>query len=218
VESSQTPSWRFSADNSQLLHLALFVRDAAMLDIRPSPDMPPQLAWDLPPHQSVVPAGQRAAAVMQWTEWWRRLLDYEVNEARESEFERDDDAAYRAEMMASRHSDVFDPPDFESLAGTPVLQTAVRATFGAGLERYNEPSGQRLASFPWDTVRNAAESTAHERGVPLSRMRAVVHLLEVRGLWSYIAAPGLALCSSSIAADHDTASAFLQEVFSSAAS
>jgi hypothetical protein len=200
------------------MHVALYVRDTAIFDVRQTPDTPPRLAWELPRHDNIFSAGQRATAAVQWTEWWRRLLTYVVNEATHSAIEADDDVAYRAQKMAMRHSEVFDPPYFESLADMTALQTAVRATFSEGLERYNEPSEQRSASFPWETVQNAAESTVRTRGIPSSHIRAVVHLLDVEGLWSYIAARGCALCSSSIAANRDAAYEFLTQVFSSIAS
>lgn len=215
MDSAQPLSWRFSVGRPQFLHLALYIRDATMLEVNPAPDIPPRLSWDLPQSDSPFSLGQRGAAAVQWIEWWHDLLDYEVNEARQSELELNDDPAYRAEMMASRQNAVFDPPSFNSLAAMPVLQTAVRARFAEGLERYNKWASQSPDSFPHETVRNAVESTARMRGIQRGRTRAVVGLLDVQGLWSYILAPGLALCSSSTALDGDIACTFLQVVFNS---
>jgi hypothetical protein len=41
-------SWRFEENNTQLLHLALFVRDSVGLAIPSSADVPPPLTSDVP--------------------------------------------------------------------------------------------------------------------------------------------------------------------------
>jgi hypothetical protein len=69
--------------------------------------------------------------------------------------------------------------------------------------------------FAYPIVRQAAESTAAVLGVPASELSGYAHVLEVEGLWSYLAGPGCALCSAALACDRQTAARLLREVFSS---
>lgn len=71
------------------------------------------------------------------------------------------------------------------------------------------------SSFERRAIRHAAERTAEEHGVPLRQVRAMVHVLDVQGLWSYLPSPGCAICSVSVSADPDAAERLLLEVFSS---
>jgi hypothetical protein len=130
--------------------------------------------------------------------------------------------AARLREIAERRSQVFDPPDFESLQTAPALRTAAVATFAAGLEWSNrpkrtDPRAPSRGSFAWPTVRSAAESVAAERGVPTGDLAAVVHVLDVQGQWSFLAGSGCALCSTTVPTNPAMASLLLREVFGSGA-
>jgi hypothetical protein len=64
-------------------------------------------------------------------------------------------------------------------------------------------------------VRDAAEATAAELGTPISDLTGYAHVLEVDGMWSYLAGPGCALCSAALAWDPLAAARLLRQVFSS---
>jgi hypothetical protein len=223
MQVSRSASWRFRQADSQFLHLALFARDAAGLAIRPSVEIPLRLTWEFATYGVVIDAGQRAMAATQWVEWWGWLLACAVDDAKRSEDESGYEVMDRLRLMAERQTRAFDPPEFQSLASTPALQNAVIATFDEGLDYFNRSRpdawhGTTAEFFGWEVVRNAAESVAAEQGVPLSDLRAVVYVLDVEGRWSYLAAPGCALCSTSLAADANAAGLLLHDVFVSASS
>lgn len=215
-------SWRFGHGDMGYLHSALFVRDAARLPVPPSADIPPRLAGDVPDYAGVLPPGERAAAGQQWVVWWHRLVGQAVREARQSVTPLPagtDPADFRARMrhrFAGRE-DVFDPPGFRSLAGMQPLQSAVTATFefSRGLSSYQPGRAGEPERFEWRLVRAVAESTAAELGIPVGDLTGYANVLEVEGLWSYLAGPGCALCSVAVACDPLAAARLLREVFSS---
>jgi hypothetical protein len=217
---SQSMSWQFREADSQFLHLALYARDAAGLLVAPSADIPPRLAGDPPASYGIAQVDQRALAGRQWRTWWARLLRYVVSDAHRRWTEDFGDLDELLLTMRRDHEAVFDPPDFQTMADMPALRVVVAATFSAGLEwmsRRARPAAQGPGhgAFPWEEVRNAAEGAAAERGVPLSEIKAAVHVLDVEGLWSYLAAPGCAICSSPTADSPDAARRLLSEVFGS---
>jgi hypothetical protein len=71
--------------------------------------------------------------------------------------------------------------------------------------------------FRWAIVRDAAEQTAAELGVPVGRMTGYASVLDVDGIWWHLAGPGCALCSGDAARDPAAAADVLRAVFSSAA-
>jgi hypothetical protein len=211
-------SWRFGHGDMGYLHTALFVRDAACLPVAPSADIPPRLVRDVPDYAGLLPPSQRAAAGTQWVIWWRRLVRQAVREARRAVTPLPagadpDDVQARIWYRFAGREDVFDPPDFKSLA--PPLQTAVTATFESSLgwSTY-KPGGAEPEMFTWRLVRDAAESTAADLGIPVGNVKGYADVLEVEGLWSYLAAPGCALCSGAVACDPVAAAGLLRELFS----
>lgn len=214
-------SWRFEEDDAQMLHLALFTRDAAGLAVPPSADTPPPLVPDAPRRPGLVLRDEAAAVAAQWADLWGRLVRFQVSEARlRREEDSNEDMLASLRRLAERQQRVFDPPDFESLAIAAELRRAVVATFEDGLAWFNRPKangGQRPQrdSFDYQVVRNAAQSAATDSGESLQDMDAVVHVLDVEGSWSYLAGPGCALCSTTAAADPATADLLLRQVFGS---
>lgn len=217
---SRTASWKFREPDSQFLHLALYARDVAGLDVTPSEEIPPHLAGELHSRDRLVPPSQEVLAARQWRTWWDRLLRHVVSQANQPEAECYPDLDDLLTTMRQDRQDVFDPPDFRTLADLPAARAVAVATFGPGLEWLNrqqrlDVQGSRQQAFPSEVVRDTAESVAAERGVPLSELRATVHTLSVEGLWTYLVAPGCALCSSATAASPDAARQLLRGVFGS---
>jgi hypothetical protein len=217
---SQSASWQFREADSQFLHLALFARYAAGLIVAPSADIPPHLAGEPRSSGGLAEADQQAKAGQEWRTWWAGLLRHVVSDARRRWTEDIGDLDELLITMRRDHEAVFDPPDFQTLADMPALRTVVVTTFGPGLEwmsrRARPPAqGPQHGAFSWEAVRNAAENAAAERGVPLDEIKAAVHVLDVEGLWSYLVAPGCAICSSPTAASPDAARRLLSEVFGS---
>ncbi len=218
-----TRSWRFGHGDGSYLHTALFVRDAARLPVAASADIPPRLAVDVPDYGRVLPSGERAAAAQQWVVWWHRLVGQAVREARQSvtplpaDTDPDNFKAVIRHKYAGR-DEAFDPPDFRSLAALEPLQSAVIATFklARGWPSYQPGSAEvERKRFPWPLVRNTAEDTAADLGIPIGDLTGYADVLEVEGMWSHLAGPGCALCSAAVACDPPAAARLLREVFSS---
>jgi hypothetical protein len=212
-----SPSWRFVEDEAQFLHLALFVRDATGLAVERSVDIPPHLTGDLPGQAGVLTEAERGTAVGQWAIWWRRLL---AQAARESERERitagDLDPLTRVQAIYAGREEVFDPPRFGSLADLPQLHPVAAAVF-ADANRWwstrERAVPQEGGAFAWRLVRDAAEGASAELGIPIGDVTAATYVLDVEGSWSYLAAPGFALCSVAVATDLPAARQLLHDVF-----
>lgn len=215
-------SWRFGHGDMGYLHTALFVRDAARLPVPPLAAIPPRLAADVPDYADVLAPGQRPAAGRQWVAWWHRLVGQAAREARQSVTplpagtDPDDLKAVIRHRFAGQE-EVFDPPGFGSLAGVQPLQSAVIATFefSRGWSSCEPGSAGEPERFAWTVVRDAAENTAAGLGIPIGDLNGYADVLEVEGLWSYLAEPGCALCSAGVACDPLAAARLLREVFSS---
>lgn len=209
------PSWRFEENDAGDLHLALFARDAAGLQVPPAPDIPPPLSAAI---ESLL-AQPAAAAASQWVTWWRGLVGFQAAEVQPPHGPGPDrDMHAWMEGMRQRRAAVFDPPGFESLASMPELRAVARATLapdGRPLLRRRPPTGRPPGAFGYRVVRAAAESAIAEFGVGPGEIDGTVHVLDVQGAWSYLAAPGYVLCSTTLAADPAAATALLRTVFAS---
>lgn len=211
-------SWRFEERNPQLLHIALFVRDAAHLAVLQSADVPPLLASDMPDHAEVLSADERAVAATQWVTWWRQLVDHEVREVR---LPRDrgggQDARTRGRAKFERLQKVFDPPEFGSLGNMPALRSAVVRIYVDAVDWSNSPEQRsrdpEQGAIGWSLVRSVAESIASDQGVSLDVLDAALIVLDVEGPWSHIAGPGCALCSNVVPADLQAARTLLNDLF-----
>jgi hypothetical protein len=216
-------SWSFGHGDMGYLHRALFARDAARLPVVPAPDVPPRLTGDVPDCADVLAPSDRAAAAEQWAAWWRRLVVQAVREGQRSgtlpPADLDDDFEALIRHRFGGQQKVFDPPEFESLADMQPLRVAVTMTttpWRVWSNHQANGSGKKPEQFPWHIVRDAAEGTASALGIPASELKGYAHLLQVDGLWSYLAGPGCALCSAGLARDPQAASKLLREIFSSA--
>ncbi len=212
------PSWRFASGNGQSsdLHDALFTRDAAGLGVPPATDVPPPLAaeWlagELPPGLAALSVASREAAASQWLTWWRQLLAAKVGLAGSGPPQGADLAAIQAWAESLSRSEVFDPPEFGSLAAMPELRAAAAATYGVRPSRLTDRSG----SFDYQLIRGIAERTAADFGVPIDAVDARAHVLDVQGVWWHMAGPGCVLCSPAATTDPAAAAELLGAVFTS---
>jgi len=209
------PSWLFDENAGGNLDLALFVRDAARLEVSPAPDIPPPLSVAI--DRPLAPPS--AAAAAQWAGWWRGLIKFQTGEAVPSlRLGPGDDLDAWLGAMRERHATAFDPPEFESLASVPELRAVASATFAADgrpLMPGRPPDRTPPGAFDYHVVSTAAEGAMAEFGVEPGEISGTVHVLDVRGAWSYLAAPGYALCSAQLAEDPAAAAPLLRAVFAS---
>jgi hypothetical protein len=206
-------SWRFEEGSSQSLHLALYVREIAALPVPPAGDIPPLLASPPPCDPPVVPAADRAAAAAQWAAWWRRIVAREAR-PRPRDGSGEDPAGHEHLDL-----DIFSPPEFASLDGSPALRAlavlvyadANRWHFGPGPGQRPEPAeGGR---FPWELVSAVADEVAAGQGVRAGDIQGTVQVLNVDGIWSRLTGPGSALCSAPLCADPARARELLRDIF-----
>ena len=210
-------SWRFGHDDLHILHRALFVRDAAMLPVTASAEVPPRLISDVPATPAVVPEADRAAAAQQWLRWWRRMLGQAAHEVsvRRAE-DPGQDVLTRIKARTIWQHEICDPPDFVSLSAAPELRSAAVATHAA-YQAWSAGPGRKSAPehefFPWQLVHDAAHEAAASLGRPVSDMDAVAHVLAVQGRWSYLAGAGCGVCSAAVARDPAAAGELLLQLF-----
>lgn len=215
---TDSSSFRFTQGSSQLLHIALFIRDTAALPVPDAPDNPPMLLRR-PTPSVVVPADRVSAAVEQWRQWWRELVRH--------------DSLSRVPGSPAHHTPIgevlrraehaFDPPDFHSMTGEPDLRLLVSNTYLAAVEwanRYRReqsgPDPRPEPALDLSLIRAAARSVAHEGNVGLGRLDATVQVLDVNGTWSAAGGPGTWLCSRAAARDPHTAAVVIRNAFLSA--
>jgi hypothetical protein len=217
VHRAGSNSWRFEHDNLEMLHQALLVRDAAMLQVPGSADVPPPLIGEVPTGSAVMSEPDRAVAAGQWLQWWRKMLEQAVQEVRIRKAEDPgQDTLTRLKARVSGRQDICDPPEFCSLAAVPELKSAVVATRGA-YRAWSADAARQAAPreqlFKWELVRDAAHHAAASLGVSVGEMDAVAHVIAVQGHWSCIAGAGCGVCSVAVAVDPDAASDLLHKLF-----
>ena len=206
-----TRSWRFAVEVSDLLHLALRVRDGAALEVPTGPDVPPELL-DPPvprdPAETVGAGADPAAAGTQWLPWWRELVELESRR----QLLRPDQVRQpwgtvtrrlRTELAAAA-----DPPRFDALSQRPALQTAARAVGPAprrSIDRQLRQARGWRDVIDWPVVNRAVHSVAEETSTNVNELNGCALVLLVRGSWWQPVGPGAVLCSLAAAADPDTA-------------
>jgi len=212
-------SWRFAQDIDQGLHALLYVRDALDLDVERGGSLPPRLKGDLPERSGLLDADSRERAALGWPSWWDNVLGERVGFEFASRPEGTDQRRWMREL-AERHRLVADHPEWASLADRPALQAAARALWTEGC-RWADAARRPLLPptrhdlFRWDLVRDVAEDCASRHQVGVGAVGGCALVLIVEGTWWEVVAPGAAVCSVSAAADPESATAILSEVFES---
>lgn len=129
MQRDEPGSWRFEQADMDLLHHALFVRDAAKLPVASSPAVPPPLLGEAPEGPANLSDTDRGVAASDWLVWWRQMLDQAVREIRIRRAEDPaQDALTRALARFAGRQEICAPPDFAGLARMPELQSAAVAT------------------------------------------------------------------------------------------
>lgn len=214
MELAGTTSWRFAESaRDELLHAALFVREAVRIPVVPGPAVPPRLAGSVPEHRDLLSEAQRQEAAHQWDAWWVALLEVEDHPQ-----EPPDADTLRA--RAARREGAGSPPDFAALADRPALHRAVVETWlqahrwigQRGLDYRGE---QRQGCFSYPLVRQIAEDVAFDHSVDVGAVRARAVLLDVEGSWWHLLAPGTVVCSMTATAEPETAQLVLRQAFES---
>jgi hypothetical protein len=159
---------------------------------------PPRLVGDVPDLSSSLTEGNRIQASTAWLDWWKRVI--EVEGAIElGEFTRGASQGNAVRKLATAHRAVFDPPDFESLAGWPSLQSISRMTCAQALRWHSKGhTSSPQEKERWRVMKAVADDLCAEYQVSASRLNAGVISLAVEGTWSSFPRPGVLLCSEEI--------------------
>jgi hypothetical protein len=218
VKMAGSPSWQLTEAEGDRVHVLLYVRDVAALEVPAEVGAPPRLVGLPPPREPpVLDDDRRRQAGRDWVSWWHALLEAE-RQGEAGTDDLDDDASFRA--WAEGLGRVWDAPDFRSLADRPAVREVTVALY-AEARRWvdagpGSPSRQRgEGHFPWEMVSATAEGIVAERGVSPDAVRGMVMVLDVEGVWSAQVAPGVVLCSVAATRDEATARAVLRDAFES---
>lgn len=214
----QTGSWQFREADPQLLHLALYARDAGDLPVPAAADVPPRLAGQIAPASPAVAVDEQALAAQQWRTWWDSLITHVARDSRRRPVEDNADFLSMLDSMRHQHDQLLDPPEFRALEAMPVLRRLVAVTYEPALKWLEHQPDRAATGISWEAAREAAESTAAERGVALGDLDATVYVLDVDGQWSSLVAPGCALCSRPLLANPVAARTLLRAAFASSGS
>lgn len=120
MSQSQGPSWQITIDEPEDLHLALFVRDVAGLDVDAVPGVPGPLA--MAPRVSLrIPESERTGVLLDWGQWWRAM----VSAHQATNVGGSGDSASTARRLTRQRALIGSPPLFEGLAHAPALRALV---------------------------------------------------------------------------------------------
>ena len=211
-------SWRLETRDSQFLHVALYVRESAGIQIPADEGAPPRLRQETPPDAADPRDGARVLSE-QWWAWWQSLVAFEVGAFEMTRGWQDGGDPPRLRALADAGSAAFDPPDFDTIAGLPELRAVVSRRWREALDwfagRSAEPRHSRpgVPAISHAVIEHVALSVAAERRVALDRLDAAVDLLDVSGLWAHDAAPGYVLCSAELARDEDLTAHVVRRAF-----
>jgi hypothetical protein len=213
VELAGSSSWRFGeSSGDDLLHVALFVRDAVALPVPLGPAVPPPLLGMVPDHRHLLAEHERSDAGRHWAGWWTAVTGLHV---RAPDKAPDQDLA----ALRARHERAGSPPDFAALGNRPLLHRAVVESFPEAHRWVNRPrrgAGAAPApSFPYELIRQVAEDVAFDRSVDSGQVRASAVVLDVEGSWWHLLAPGTVICSVAAAAAPFTAQLLVRQAFES---
>lgn len=205
-------SWRLRTGGGEPIRTALFVRDAARLDVSATVDIPPLAA--VVPTDAELP--DRVVAAEQWGSWWQQVVDLESDDPPTQAESR----VSRARYLMARHEAVCDPPRFTALADRPALQMTARAVFG-GYRAWEAatPAWDRadLSGSVFDNglIDRVARDVAFDHRVELDQLRGYIAFLPIDGPWWARIAPGVVLCSIAAAEEPVMAQTLLRDVFAS---
>jgi hypothetical protein len=168
---SQGPSWQITIDEPEDLHLALFVRDAAGLEVDAVPGVPGPLTRG-PRAQFSVPESEHTGVLLDWGQWWRAM----VNAHQAADIGRSGETSAAGRMMRQRAL-VGSPPFFEGLAHAPALRALVVEVYASRFSAWwqgarPDPLEEELEILDDDTIEGPLWRHDGVRGDLLAALRS----------------------------------------------
>lgn len=198
-------SWSMALDISDLMHVALYVRDTFRLPAGDGLAVPPPLDGGVLDRSVASDAEWRRRAGSQWRSWWGRILQLEGAKALRTL--RLPEGVDPLQAMPAVHARLFDWPTLDALASWPELREAARESRDGAVRWAGERKRLLVERRPLMTragnapVIEIAEHILHRSAVAPGFVRGAIFLLEVQGVWSTLVSPGVLLCSSPLARD-----------------
>ena len=143
-------SWRLETRDSQFLHVALYVREGAGIQIPADEGAPPRLRQATPPDAADPRDGARVPSE-QWWDWWQSLVAFEVGAFEMTRGWQDSGDPPRLRALADAASAAFDPPDFDTIAGLPELRAVVSRRWREALDWFAGRSAAASPLPPWSS-------------------------------------------------------------------
>ena len=218
-------SWSVSVDVPELLHLALYVRDALGLPATSSDSVPPTTqVRRTGESRPLGNGGVQAIAEAEWKQWWSALVQDELtmrSELRSTEPTSPpmDEAPERLAAVVKRQAG-SDPRG-------ALLPGIVKELRDDALTWFSEKRRGRIqaarsqgrppfmlgSDSTW--LGSVAGEAAKRHGVGLGRVWASVEVLLVEGSWWSHPAPGVLFCSEAVSVDQELIARLLRDTFDS---
>lgn len=221
-------SWRFAAEASELLHLALRVRDGAALEVPEAADVPPVLlgepfgAGGAGRSGGVGSRGSADGEVdpllagAEWLTWWREAVDLEARRVLLRPDQVTEPWGKVSRRLRAELRRLATPPRFDGLADRPSLQAAARVvgrTPHGWVDRELQAHRHSRALIDWPVVDAAVHQVAAATGAPVNGMNGCALVLLVRGVWWRQVGPGVVLASVAAAGDPGAAGELVRAAF-----
>jgi hypothetical protein len=199
-------SWRVSVDLPDLMHLPLYTRDAAGLEVPVGGSVPPPLSG-VAPRTTAWSEPLRSSAASEWRSWWATAIECEL-ECRSLMRRRfaggTSERPSRLEILACRER-------AQHLHGE-ALPTIIDGLRGEARAWFQErkPAWASQLHIP-KCAGAVADEVADLLDMPIGRVTAEITVLFVEGAWWRHVKRGILLCSDAVLADDELIAPVLRE-------
>ncbi|KJF18517.1 hypothetical protein [Acidithrix ferrooxidans] len=215
-EDYAAPPWRLAADRPWYPHLALFVRDACLLEIPRWELYPPNLEGDLPDLRGLLDESMRSIANRQWVSWWGKIIDSSVRDVLVLQ-PQGSAAILRAMTQASDQflarvtSSATDVSSEAAERMRLIIVEAQRWFYHRNGAVPDRPEGPMIVD--WNLVSSVASDVLQGLGVQSKTVTVGVIQLDVLGSWSEVHDTGVLLGSKGFFRNEDRLRPMLTEAF-----
>jgi len=219
MQRPEVPAWSLRVDVSELLHVALYVRDVAAIELPPWRATPPPLMDRLPTHSLILPPASRRSTGLEWLRWWDSIVTSEIDAYSRLTSAGSGRGGRQETETASQEEQhkyaAAESPQFSD----PVVRRTVHELVQEGHRWWNENHRTRAQ---WGMDRELLDRVVKEASSRLGgcevRLRSMVEVVLVEGEWWHRPAEQALLCSVSLTNNFDGFGSLLRKFLSSARS